>query len=466
MKSRKIQTHSDFAVAGRSLSPWVLVGTMLATWIGTGSILGNAGEAYNTGLAALILPVGGVLGIVLLTQIAAKVREQEVFTVPEIIQKRFGPVAGILAIVALVSAYMVIVSYQYNAGAAIIHTIFVDSNGEALLSIGLATVIAAIIIITYTMLAGLLSVAFTDVGNGILMTIVLIIAIPIMIIKTGGLSGMENAFLAMDKASHMNFFGVYSGWDYFNFLLPPFLLILGDANMYQRFSAAKDAKGSKSAVIVLIFVVLIVELAIVSLAWMSSSLVPDAGNGRHILIYTAFHFMPPLLGALMLATIIGIIISTADSYLLVPATTLIRDIYQKYINPKANDKKVILMSRLVVLILGLIAYFISLGFARSSGFFERALYAYTIYGAAITPTLIAALFWKKATKEGAIFSISSGIIVTLLWKETGFFLLFLPSTIISSVDEVVPAALISILGLILVSLKTYKEEPQVETWNH
>ncbi|MBT5760348.1 MAG: sodium:solute symporter family protein, partial [Candidatus Marinimicrobia bacterium] len=66
-KSATIKTQSDFAVAGRSLTPWVLVGTMLATWIGTGSILGNAGKTYEMGLAALMLPLGGVFGIFLLT---------------------------------------------------------------------------------------------------------------------------------------------------------------------------------------------------------------------------------------------------------------------------------------------------------------------------------------------------------------------------------------------------------------
>ena len=84
-KANKIKTQSDFSIAGRSLTPWVLVGTMLATWMGTGSILGNAGKTYETGLAALILPIGSVLGIIILTQIAGKVRNYEKFTVPEIL---------------------------------------------------------------------------------------------------------------------------------------------------------------------------------------------------------------------------------------------------------------------------------------------------------------------------------------------------------------------------------------------
>jgi len=115
-KSKKVNTQSDFAVAGRSLTPWVLVGTMLATWIGTGSILGNAGETYETGMAALILPLGGVLGILILTRVAGKVRAFEKITVPEILGERYGQSARLLSIIALVIAYMVIVSYQFNAG--------------------------------------------------------------------------------------------------------------------------------------------------------------------------------------------------------------------------------------------------------------------------------------------------------------------------------------------------------------
>jgi len=424
---------------------------MLATWIGTGSILGNAGEAYRSGMAALMLPLGGVSGIVLLSFIAPRVRKENIYTVPEIIRKRFGTVAGLLSILALVSAYMVIVSYQYNAGAAVIHTILLDSGGEALFSIGTSTVIAAAIIIAYTMLAGLLSVAFTDVGNGILMTLTLLIAFPIIFMKAGGFAGMEAAFESMGRPDHMQFLGVYSGLDILNFLLPPFLLVLGDANMFQRFSASRTAEGSRSAVMALVAAVLIIELLIVSLAWMSSSLVPDAANGRHILIYTAFNFLPPLLSSLMLATIIGIIISTADSYLLVPATTLVRDIWLEYVDPEASEARIILGSRLTVLILGLIAYVISLGFARSSGFFERALYAYTIYGAAITPTLLAALFWKRASSRAAVVSISSGVLMTVLWKETELFSLLLPSQWAGSVNEVIPAALVSVLSLILLS---------------
>lgn len=455
-KAGKIKTQSDFAVAGRSLPPWVLVGTMLATWMGTGSILGNAGKTYETGMAALILPLGSILGIVLLTKIAGKVRAFEKFTVPEILGDRFGPGARMLSVIALVIAYMVIVSYQFNAGGAVLNTVLMDETGNSLISIQTGTIIAAIFIIAYTMLAGLVSVAYTDVANGIIIIFSFVIAIPIFLAQAGGFSGMAASFEAMGKPEHMNFFGVYSTMDIINFCLPPFLLIMGDANMYQRFFASKDAKGAEQATKVLIFAVLLAELMIIFSAWVASSMIPDAEVGKYVLIYAAHKLLPTFLGAIMMTTIVGIIISTADSFLLVPATTLMRDVYLNYINPNADEKKIVLLSRLLVLGLGIIAYIVSLGFAKSEGFFERALYAYTIYGAAITPSLVAALFWKGATKEGAVASIITGTVTTLLWKEAAFIQTIIPQNIYNNMDEVLPAITLSVVSLVVVSLLTKK----------
>ena len=451
-KAGKINTQADFSVAGRNLSPWVLVGTMLATWMGTGSILGNAGKTYETGVAALMLPIGSVLGIILLTRIAGKVRDYEKFTVPEILGDRFGPIARILSVISLVMAYMVIVSYQYNAGGAVLHTVLISESGEPLISVETGTIIAAVFIIAYTMLAGLVSVAYTDVANGLIILLSFLISIPILLAEAGGFSGMGEAFEAMGKADHMNFFGVYSTVDIINFCLPPFLLILGDANMYQRFFASKDAEGAKFATTTLIFAVALAELMIIFAAWVSSSMVPDAEIGKYILIYASHKFLPIFLSAVMMTTIVGIIISTADSFLLVPATTLMRDIYMNYVNPDANEKRIVLLSRLLVLVLGIVAYIVSLGFAKSAGFFERALYAYTIYGASITPALVAALFWKRASKIGAILSISSGTVTTLLWKEAGFIQNLIPTSIYSNIDEVLPAITISVIGLVIGSI--------------
>lgn len=564
VKVRQVKTQADFSVAGRTLSPWVMVLTMLAVWIGTGSIVGNAEEAYRTGMAALIIPLGTFAGMILLSLIATRARNIEASSVPEIIGSRFGLVARFLAVIALITAYMVIVSYQFNAGGAVLEVITGDKNpvsisigdtvtrrqltkgrlvftpaqdfeGQVILSVQpegaeqtfdytihvvpseelietteatakmennavikddaisrirytfgpqsaqkfqiktlpsqgriellepkltkeSATVIAALFIIAYTMLAGLKSLASMDIVTGSIITISLLIAFPVLLIKAGGFEGMRVAYDTMqNRPSHMQFWGVYSHVHIINYLLPTFLLVMGDANQYQRIFASRNARGARQAVITLIFVALAIELLIIASAWIAGSMTPDPENGKYILIYAARHYMPFALGILFMITVVGVIISTADSFLLVPATTFINDVYSAYINPKAEQKKVIFISRILVLAFGVIAYLVTHAFAETTGFFKKALYAYTIYGSAITPSLVAALFWKRATKAGAISSIVTGTVVTLLWSEADVIRNKLPGGL-AGLDAVLPAITLSVIMLIVVSLLTSAEK--------
>jgi len=453
-KSRQVKTQQDFAVAGRTLSPWIMVLTMLAVWIGTGSIVGNAEEAYRTGAAALIIPFGTFMGMILLSFVATRARNIQATSVPEIIGSRFGPAARLLAVIALIMAYMVIVSYQFNAGGAVIEVISgYTVNKET------ATIIAASFIIVYTMLAGLKSLASMDIVTGTIITVSMLIAFPVLLIKAGGFAGMQAAYEAMGgRSSHMQFWGVYSPVQIINYLLPTFLLVMGDANQYQRIFASRNAKGAKQAVIVLIFAALMIELLIIGSAWIAGSMTPDPENGKYILIYAARHHMPFALGLLFMITVVGIIISTADSFLLVPATTFINDVYSTYINPEASQKRVVFISRILVLGFGVIAYLVTHAFAETTGFFKKALYAYTIYGSAVTPALVAAMFWKKATKTGAICSIVTGTVVTLLWSEVDFVRNVLPGDT-AQLDAVLPAITLSVVCLVVVSLLTQKQQP-------
>jgi Na+/proline symporter len=260
----------------------------------------------------------------------------------------------------------------------------------------------------------------------------------------------------------MQLVGVYSPVTIINFCLPVFLLVLGDANLYQRIFASRNAKGARVAVTTMIFVALVIELLIIACAWTAGSMTPDPENGKYILIYAARHYLPLPLGCLFMVTVVGIITSTADSFLLVPATTFIKDVYLNHINPKASEKRTIVLSRVMVVAFGVIAYAVSWGFAESMGFFEKAMYAYTIYGASVTPSLVAAIVWPRATKAGAISSIVSGAVVALLWSEAKFIHKVLPGQI-GELDAVLPAILVSVICLVLVSLLTKNQRRVAES---
>jgi len=203
----------------------------------------------------------------------------------------------------------------------------------------------------------------------------------------------------------------------------------------------------------MIFVALAIELLIIACAWIAASMTPDPAHGKYILIYAAKHYLPLPLGCLFMVTVVGIIISTADSFLLVPATTFIKDVYLNYINPQASEKRTLLLSRIMVVVFGVIAYLVSLAFAESTGFFEKALYAFTIYGASITPSLVAAIVWPRATKMGSIASILSGTVIALVWSEADFIQRRLPEAA-ADLDAVLPAIMVSVVCLIVVSLLT------------
>jgi Na+/proline symporter len=203
----------------------------------------------------------------------------------------------------------------------------------------------------------------------------------------------------------------------------------------------------------MVFIAFAIELLIIACAWLASSMTPDPENGKYILIYAARHYLALPLGCLFMVTVVAIIISTADSFLHVPATSVVNDLYLPYINRNASQKQLVWVSRFFVVVFGVIAYLVTLLFSESTGFFQKALYAFTIYGACVTPSLVAALVWKRATKQGAIASICSGAIVTVAWSELEIVQSSLP-TALAELDAVLPAITFSVSMLVVISLLT------------
>lgn len=423
MKASKIKTQEDFSLAGRGLPTIVLIGTLLATWIGTGSIFGNAEKTYENGAAGLLLPIGGALGVIALVTLAGRIRRFEQFTTQDILQARFGGGARVMGTITLLLAYVIIVSYQYRSGSAVLDILWPQLSGWSE-SLGmqpnaLAILIVALFVILYTALAGMVSVAYTDLVNGIIMILGIALALPILFKDVGGMEGVRASL----SEEQLQIFGTFSNIKLISITLPAFLLILGDANMYQRFFSAKSPAVARRAAILLFFGVLLLELAIISTALLGRALVAQAAadpanpllapeNPAHIILHLAFHALPTWLGAMMVATIVAIVVSTADSFLLAPSTSLVRDVYQKSINKNASPATLVRMGRIIVVVLGLVA----LGLAFTSDeFFSVAIFAYTIYGAGITPALIAAFFWRRATATGAVMGMATGVVTAILW---------------------------------------------------
>lgn len=436
IKTLSVKNQADFLVAGRKL-PWpVLVFTLLSSWIGAGSLFAGAENAYKNGFAALWQGAGGWVGLIVIAMIAGRARRFAQFTVPDLLEVRYNATARVMGTIAIVISYTVITSYQFKAGGDILHLIFPESVTR-----DQGMCIIAAFVIAFTAAAGMASIAYLDLVIGALVTIIVIVAIPSVLHRAGGWEHVT----ATLPATHFQVLGNLTLSQAFGLLIPTMLLLVGNQGMYQKFFSARSEKDAKFAVYGWIVGTLLLETLLVTLAVIGSSLF-QTDKPREIIPITAFKGMPPLIGAILLGGIFAKVISTANNYLFSPATNLIHDVYGRFVNPHASEQRKLIMCRVIVVLLGLFAL---LQATRFESILKAALYAYTVYGAAVTPVVMAVFFWKRTTTVAAIASIALGTAVTVGWNLAGF-----------ELDAVYPALGASVVSLIAVSLMTAPPPPE------
>ena len=442
-RSRRVRTGDDFLVAGRRLPARVLVFTLLATWIGSGSLFGGAGLGYRSGFSALWQSAGAWAGIALVWFIAPRVRRIAQYTVPDVLELRYGPAARVLGTLTTVLAYATIAAYQFRGGGRLLALVAdVDPGTGAL--------ITAAFCILFTALAGMLSIAWIDVGNGLVMTLAVTLGVVFLVGDAGGLS----ASLAALEPHQVSLFGDMGAQAAFALFLPTMFLLLGEANMYQKFFSARDERAARLAVGGWIVGTIVVETLIDATGVFGSLAVVGLGvaESEEIVLRVAADALPPALGVLLVCGAAAIVVSTANSFLLTPSTNLIRDVYQRFVNPAATDRQVLRYTRAIVVVVGVLGYVAGNFFPT---ILAMALWAYTMYGAGITPALLGALLWKRATRAGGVASILTGMLTTLAWEIVG---------LARAVDgapaypfgwqTAYPALALSIATLVIVSLAT------------
>src|ERR1700678_3327237 len=439
----KTKTKADYLLAGRSLPAFVLVFTLLSSWIGSGSLLAGAENAYNHGFAALWQGGGGWAGLLLIYFIAPRARKFAQFTIPDLLEARYNQTARVLGVIAILFAYTAITSYQLIGGGDILHLVFPE-----VISGDLGKYIIATFVIVFTAIAGMASVAYMDVVIGSLATITLLTALPFVLHGAGGWGNVTRSL----PATHFQVLGDFSLIQAFELFLPTMLLMLGNQSMYQKFFSAKSEKDARNAVVGWIIGTIILETVIVALAVFGSVLLPSGEvqqRPREINAYTAWHGLPAWLGALLMGAVFAKIISTANNYLFSPATNLVNDVFTRYLAPKASNKQVIIVSRLVVVLLGIWALYQAL---NTHSVLAKTLYAYTIYSAALTPAILAAFYSRRANAQGAVSAIAAGTMVTFFW-DMEMVKRHLPP-ILAQRDAIFPALMAALLCLIVVSALT------------
>jgi SSS family solute:Na+ symporter/sodium/proline symporter len=455
-KSRSIKSQDDFMVAGRSVTATFLVATLVCTWIGSGSLFGGAGRAFREGFSALWWSAGGWVGIVIVYFLAPKVRRIAKYTVPDILELRYTPAARLLGSVAIIIAYVTIASYQFKGGGRLINILMPEVDPK----VGAA--ITCALVVLYTVAAGMMSIMALDLLNGIMMTLGVLIAAPLLLNAAGGWSGLTQTL----PETHFSWVGRTGIAQALGLFFPTFFLLLGESGMYQKFMGAKDALTARRAVIGMIIGIIVVETVLDSTGVFGAGLYWNdpafrAADGTFndpttetIVLHVARHNLGAFFGVLLLVGAVAIIFSTANSFLMIPSTNAARDIYQRFINPQASEKKVIFVQRMMIVILAVVGYAASTFFGS---ILAMALYAYTMVGAAVTPALLAAFLWRRVTPTGGTLSVAAGMTACLVFaalSQLGVSEIPLGFTTMPLDYEyaIYPAGLASFAGLILGSL--------------
>lgn len=427
--SRKVKNSDDYLVAGRNLSLPVLVGTLTAGWLGAGTVVGYASIGYNNGLGALWWAIGGLTGALIIVIMSKKLRAIAKYTVPDLLELRYSPATRVLGAIPIILAFTAIVGYQMKAVGYVLEVIMNIDPKTGL-------VIGAFVVIAYTVAGGMLSVAYTDVAQYVLLMIGLIIAAPIAFKAAGGFSG----WTATLPATHFEPTGGLGIIGALAILLPFLMLATVDQNLYQRMFSAESAKTARKGAIIALISAAFVMMLVFLISMSSRTLFPDIRSD--LAVYTvATDLLNPVLGTVLLIAILSIIMSTSDSYLLSPATNIVKDIYVRFMKPDASDKKILFLTRLWVVILGVLALSGALWFETV---LQYAMVAYTIYGAGVFFPIVTSFFWKGATNAGAISAIIGGTISTIIWQ---FF-------VTSTIPTIYIGGGTSLLLLVFVSLAT------------
>ncbi|GBF70279.1 hypothetical protein LAWASA_3010 [Lawsonibacter asaccharolyticus] len=306
--------------------------------------------------------------------------------------------------------------------------------------------IATAIFIIYTAASGLFGVVYTDVVQFFMLIIFVYLMIPFSSLDY--LGGFGSFWASLDKSYITPAIDGKILGDIVTYLV----FTMAGAEMWQRAFAAKDKKSAKRGMFwgTAVYGVTIALLFLMGLAAQQilPNVVEEFGTADAVIPALAIKILPPGLTGLALSGILSVMMSTADSYLLVSVQTVVSDLGKTF-HPAMKEKQEILFSRIASVVLALGALVIAL-YIKSA--YDVLMFAWAFYAAAAGLPALAALYWKKATSAGIMAGMLGGFVVTVVWKLVGEPM---------GLGATVPGAIACGVLLVGVSLATYRKRPTV-----
>ena len=424
---KKTKSTEDYFLGGRGLNSWVAALSAQASDMSGWLLMGLPGSIYLAGTGKAWIAIGLFIGTVLNWLLISKrlrrytIISNNSLTLPEFFQNRFRDKKKILlgiSSVVIVVFFLVYTASALASGGKLFNTVFGIDYHYALL-------IGAAVILAYTFMGGFLAVCTTDFIQGSLMLIALL---TVPIIAYAAISGdFTGVLTAHGVAADSDFLSLF----YINGEPYPVISIISDLawglgycgmpHILVRFMAVKSEKElKKSSAIAIIWVAISLVAAcvigIVGRGYLNEVLADSGSENVFIkMIQQIFdgNFLLTFIGGLFLCGILAAIMSTADSQLLVCASSASKDIFKNILNPKAADKKVLTVSRITVVVIAVVACLIA--WNPDSSIMYLVSDAWAGLGSAFGPLVVCALFWKRTNLPGAVAGIVSGGLFVIIW---------------------------------------------------
>ena len=473
---RANQNSDNYYLGGRSLGPWVAAFSAEASDMSGWLLMGLPGLAYWCGLAdafwtAIGLAIGTYINWLL---VAKRLRRYShvagnSITLPEFFSNRFHETKKVILTIS--SLFILIFFCVYAASCFVTcGKLFSSIFGAPYIPMMLCGVAFVVI---YTFLGGFLAESTSDFMQAIIMVFALIVVLVSGTIAAGGMGEvLENI---KNIPGFLEFFNIASpavneageqivenGTPLFNEALPyPLLSVasmlawgLGYFGMPQvllRFMAIRRSDELTKSRRVATVWVLISLLAAVTIGLVGRAFAPTAfvtkSSAENIFSYLASMLMHPLFAGLVMAGILAATISSSDSYLLIAASAFSKNLFQGVFHTKANDKQVMVVSRVTLIVIALIGSLIALD--ENSVIFTIVSFAWAGFGATFGPLMLFSLFWKRTTRAGAIAGMLSGGAMVFIWNY-----LVKPLGGMFGIYELLPAFIVSCIFIVVVSLIT------------
>ena len=443
------KTLSDYLLAGRRLGAWVVTFSERASGESAWLLLGLPGVLYASGFLELWVAIGCTSGILFSWMFIARplriaTEKYNALTVPDFFESRFEDNSHALRIFSCIIITFFFTFYvcaQLMAAGKLFSLFLPITDLQAMM-------IGGGIIVFYTLMGGFYAVAWTDFVQAILMIFTLVVLPIVAVMELGGWSTALNQ-VAAAHPHHLEILGGQTG------IVAALSVISGLAwglgymgmpHLLTRYMAIRNPNDLRQGTVIGISWAVLafwgaMFIGLFGTAVLAADTVLDQ---EKVMPMMAIQLFPGWMAGLLIAGALAAMMSTADSQLLVTTSALAEDIYHQLLNKKADERKLVAISRLITLIVGLAAFLIAI--LTKDLVYKMVGFAWSGLGASFGPALVLTLWWKRMTREGALAGMICGTVVTIFWR--------LVPELKETLFEIVPAFIMALLACVIVSLVT------------